>query len=277
MRRPSITFLRARDTLRKIRYTVRHEAGLIDRTLGAIGSGFVPRSLPFQLLPEKPVLQFSDAVFGSLEKAARIALQEPGELRVLSGPVKPISFLLSDTSLNNYARGPSDFVTIIYRYVRHLLRSMPVENVYVSEHAIEFVRQNLQSRYGSLIAEIVEADRTKFPEVKNFERQVELCAALACEIDMARPIRRFDAVQAASPASQAMMESPNRFCAVVIGLAVAIASKRPAAVTMKTSEILESSGLVAQARFPQFTEAMDSSSPVQALTEEYARVLPYLP
>ncbi|MCG7393734.1 hypothetical protein MHY87_12525 [Microvirga sp. ACRRW] len=277
MRRPSITFLRARDTLRKIRYTVRHEAGLIDRTLGAIGAEFGPRSLPLQLLPDKPALQFSDAVFGSLEKAARIALQEPGELRVLSGPVKPISFLLSDTSLNNYARGPSDFVTIIYRYVRHLLRGLPVENVYVSEHAIESVRQNLQSRHAALIAEIAEADRSKVTDAKDFERQVELCAALACEIEMARPIRRFDIVQMADTPSQAMMESPNRFCALVIGLALAIASKRPAAVTMKTSEILESGGLVVQARFCDFNAAMDAPSPVQSLTGEFARVLPYLP
>lgn len=278
MRRPGITLLQARDTLRKIRYTVRREAGLIDRTLDAIGSELgARRTLPFHLLPEKPVLQFSDAVFGSLEKAARIALQEPGELRVLSGPVKPISALFSDTSLNNYARGPSDFVTILYRYIRHLLKGMPVENVYVSEHAIEAVRQSLQSRYSALVAEVSDAGRSAAADPRDFERQVELCAALACEIDMARPIRRFDVVQAADAPSQPTVNSPNRFCALAIGLALAIASKRPAPVTMKTSDILESSGLVAQARFSQFTAAMDSRSPVQALTRELARVLPYLP
>lgn len=250
---------------------------MIDRALDAIGSEFAPRSLPIHILPDKPLLQFSDAVFGSLEKAAKIALQEPGELRVLSGPVKPISSLLGDTSLNNYARGPSDFVTIIYRYICHLLRDLPVENVYVSEHAIESVRQNLQSRYGTLIAEVAEADRRPVTEAKDFERQAELCAALACEIDMARPIRRFDIVQSPDTSSQPAMESPNRLCAAIIGLALAIASKRPAAVTMKTSDVLESGRLVVQARLPEFTAAMDSRVPVQSLTGEFLRVLPYLP
>lgn len=106
MRPPSpLPLLRAKDTFRKIRYTLRREADLIDRTLGALGSEFGPRALPLDILPKQPVLHLSDAVFGPLERAAKIVLQEPEERGTVSAPIKPISALLRDVPLSSYGRG----------------------------------------------------------------------------------------------------------------------------------------------------------------------------
>lgn len=161
----------------------------------------------------------------------------------------------------------------LHHYTRHLLRSLPVANFYVSEHAIESARQNLYGNHRALIARAATTSTTEGAEAEQAGIQVTLCAALACEFDAARPVRRLDVV----PFIQAVVESPNRFCATAIGLAIAMASTRPGATAFKTSELLESGQLVSQARFAHFRKAMDSTSSVERLAEEFQRLLPYLP
>jgi hypothetical protein len=274
----TIAFLRAKDTLRKIRYTVRREAGLLDRTLDVIGSEFGAKSLPFHVLPEKPVLHLSDAVFGRLERAAKAALHEPEEHGILLAPLKPVSSLLRNSALNDHARGPADFVTVLYRYSRHLLSGLPVENFYISEHAIESARQNVQSRHGALISSVSGFNQSveELP-AEALELQVQLCAALACEIEAARPIRRLDLSRKTSVPSQQLATSPNVFCAAAIGLAMAVASTRHSAVTMRASEVLDTAKLVTEARFARFSAAIEADDAVQRLAGEFMRVLPHLP
>lgn len=274
----SARFLQTRDTFRKIRYTVRREAALIDQTLNVIGSGIGASSLPFNFLPKEPVLQISDAVFGRLERAAKAALQEPHASGIMSLAMKPVGSLLSNSLFTSNSGTQVDFVTVLYHYTRYLLSGLPVANFYVSEHAVEFARQSLRSRHSILISEVIGAgSANERSSAETDEKKVRLAAALACEFDAARPIRRLDPVQAMNAPSQQLTDSPNQFCAIAIGLATAVASTRPSAVTARASEILDITRLVTDARFKGFSAAIRSDHPDQRLAGEFRRVIPYLP
>lgn len=265
--------LSLKDAFREMRYSVRREAGLIDKTLDTLGGDLRAKATSFLPLSETPVLRLTDAVFGRLEKAATLAFAP--ELSTTAYPyLKPVSaFVMPLEGRRKLA--DADFVQAQYRFARDVLHELGVENLLLSEQAVETARQMLQARHAELLACISDRPAEALPPTERSAR-IRFCAAIAHALNAARPIRRLDLPMGKEP-SRHLLLSPNLYCFTLTALATAIVSITPLGPDTGLADVVEAANTVVDVRFARFSAAMGSRDPVGALTREFKAVLPYLP
>ena len=274
MNSPASTIvLSVKDAFREMRYSVRREAGLIDKTLDALGGDLRAKASPFLPLSETPILRLTDAVFGSLEKAATLAFA-PERPKTGYPYLKPVSALLRTTE-GHRRLADAEFVQAQYRFARDVLHELGVENLLLSEQAVETARQMLDARHADLIAAVSDGPVKDLSATERAAR-VRLCAAIAHTLNAARPIRRLDLPMGKEP-SQHLFLSPNLYCFTLTALATAIVSVTTLGPDTGLADVLEAANTVVDVRFARFSAAMSSRDPLGALTREFQAVLPYLP
>ena len=274
MQSPSSTIvLSMRDAFREMRYSVRREAGLIDKTIDALNSDLRARAPTLPAVPTLPVLRLADAVFGRLEKAANRAFSpERGE-----GPyaeLRPVSDLVTSDSGQRRLKA-AEFVLCQYRLAHAVLTGLGVGNLVLSEQAIETARQTLDLRQADLIGAVTEASVRMLTPAERAAR-VRFCAALTQGLAGARPIRRLDP-PLGDDASKHLLLSPNLFCFAATGLALAIVSTRDLEPDCTAADVVEAALTVVDIRFARLSAAMSSRDPIAGLAREFESVLPHLP
>lgn len=274
MTSPASNIVRSvKDVLREMRYSVRREAGLIDKTLDALGGELRGKASPFMPLSEPPVLRLTDAFFGSLEKAATLAFA-PERTGIAYPYLRPVSaFVTIETGQRKLVA--ADFVQAHYRFARDLLHELGVENLLLSEQAIETARQRLEARHSDLVAALSGCPVKQLPATERASR-VQFCAATAVIMNDVRPIRRLD-LPMGKGASAHLFLAPNLYCFTLMALATAIVSTTALDRDTSLTDVMEAANTVTDARFKRFSAAMASRDPVAALAREFQAVLPYLP
>ena len=262
-----------RDVLREVRYSVRREAGLIDETLNVLGDELRANAPPFVPLSQPPVLRLTDALFGSLEKAAVLAFA-PERTGAAYPYLEPVSHFVIFEGGRRKLDGAA-FVQAQHRFARDLLHGFGVENLLLSEQAIEAARQRLESQHGELVAALSSrAVRRLTPGER--DARVRFCAAAAVMMNDARPIRRLDLPRHRS-ASAPLVQAPNLYCFALMALATALVSTAELDPRSGTADAVEAAAAVTEARFARFSAAVTQRDPVAALAREFEAVLPYLP
>ncbi len=282
---PAIFVLSVREALREMRFAVRHEAGMIDRTIDAVGGGLkakarsatadlphLRRALGAIPTPESSVLRLADAVFGRIEKAAVRALapdQDPrpyGSLGSVSTLIRP------EDDVRRLDEGA--FVRRHYRLAHDVLRSLGVVNLLLSEQAIGNACHRLQAVHGDLVAAVSDRAAADLSATERTQR-VGLCAAVALALEQARPIRRLD-LGSSKTAAQHLLLAPNLYIFTLIGLAEAVVSTT-ASTEDAAADVIDAAGTVVDVRFTRITAAVRARDPLAALTREFMAVVPHLP
>ncbi len=280
---PGMFVLSMREALREMRFALRHEAGMLDRTIDALGGTLkakarsatadlphLNRALRAIPTPESSVLRLTDAVFGRIEKAAVRALapdQDPppyGSLGSVSALMRP------DGGMRRLDE--SVFVRRHYRLAHDLLRNLGVVNLLLSEQAIGDACQRVGATNGDLIAVVSDRAGADLSATERAQR-VGLCAAMALALERARPIRRLD-LGSGKTTAQHLLLAPNLYVFSLIGLAEAVVSTAP---PQDAADVIEAAGTVVDVRFARFSAAVRARDPLAAMTREFMAVVPHLP
>jgi hypothetical protein len=265
--------LSVKDAVRNLRYAIRSEAE--SSRASAFGDAGAKPAFD-RMIPRgrrrSHMARFVDSVFTEVESGA-LALVSPardiGHSIVFPRPVSAY-FRPGDAARDEAAERL--FARTHYHAVKALLRSFGLNNMLIFEHAIGRARDAVLTRQADLVASVCER-----PMLAGEAERVRLCAALACGLVAARPIKEIDLSMADAALPRGLLASPNAYCFAVIGLSTAIASTHEQAELPAGSEILESANAVVDVRFERFATALEAEDPVAALTVEFAEVLPFLP
>ncbi|HEX4765865.1 MAG TPA: hypothetical protein VH414_06265 [Lichenihabitans sp.] len=280
---PGILVLSVREALREMRFAVRHEAGMIDRTIDAVGGSLkaragsatadlpgLHRALRAIPTPGSSVLRLADAVFGRIEKAAVRAFSPDQDPR-LYGSLGSVSTLVRpEAGVRRLDEGA--FVRRHYRLAHDLLRTLGVVNLLLSEQAIGDACQRVQATNGDLAAVVSDRAADDLSATERAQR-VGLCAAMALALERARPIRRLD-LGSGKTTAQHLLLAPNLYVFSLIGLAEAVVSTAP---PQDAAEVIEAAGTVVDVRFARIAAAVRARDPLAALTREFMAVVPHLP
>lgn len=249
-----------KDQVRDVRYALRAEAEVP-------GSAF-PKSVagvdlaPFIAIGSvvgTPALRLADGLFTQVETLA-------------TGVLKPASALPHPFPMPIAAYvGSEDALAGLYGPLKDLATRRGARSVLVSELALDAAGQALRARHGDAFGQGEGLPRGPEAEAET----VRACAGLACALAGARPIRRVAFAEGASGAQPFMLD-PNLFCAVMVGLAVALVSRDDSLLAQR-DDVLESADSAVAARFGRFKRAMTGKDPEADLTREFAAILPFLP
>ena len=249
---PEQLVLAVKDQLRNMRYQIRSRAR--DRR---------PEGL--DLLLPLPVVRAADRVFSQVEATAA-GIQPQDDRSGGAAFPRPIGEYLDDAAA-------ADFTAAIYGAFKTLLRRFGSDVFLVSEQAIDAGLSRLRFRRAGLIA--AARDETR-PAAERAEAVIELCAALAVEVATAQPIRELMPAGDVRPISENQRRAPNEYCALAIGLALAIASKSEVGAEARDG-LIDSADLAVDARFNELYAALKSGKPAAAVAAEFAALLPFLP
>lgn len=254
-------FQSLKDQVRGVRYSIRAEAAapgsvlpkaLRDSDLGpllAIGSAL-----------GVPALRLADGLFTQVESMASAVLvpSRGGEAQF-------------PCSLDAYRTGSASFSARLYGPVKDMLRQHGTQNMLVSEQALDSVWAQVGSRHG----DIPSTSSVSIRSDEGRDRIVQVCAGIACAFVTARPIRKV-AFADGTAVKPHFMLSPNLYCGLTVGLAIAVASLNPTS-GQDSDAVLESVDSVVDARFGRFQQAMTSKTPIPSLAKEFKAILPFLP
>lgn len=246
-----------KDQLRNVRYQIRRSA-----------EGAAQKPYWFTPHVPRPVALAADSVFSQVEAAATAFLPEhERQTGALPFP-RPVTAYLG--------REPDDAnraVSEIYYALKGLLRRFGLGVFLVSEQAVDEALSSVKSRHAPLVEVVRDGSR---PAVERSEATVRLCAALAAELAAARPIREAIVSPGEEPAPKNLSRAPNHYCALTVGLAIALASKmEPNPVD--ADALIVSSDLAVDARFAELSAALESAHPAAALAREFSAMIPFLP
>jgi hypothetical protein len=257
--------LSVKDAVRNLRYVIRSEA---DRPLAAAGAGMdAPRRRAAMPSGRRRghMAGLIDTVLSEVESGALalVSPRQPGDGAVM---VRPVGCYFGDDD-DAAARL---FVRAHYHTAKALLARQGARNVLIFEHMIAPAREEARSRHAELVGAVRDGDASP-------AERIRLCAAIACRLASARPIRESDFRRADGARRHALAGRANDYCFAAIGLATAIASVREAAELPAPSEIVGSAAAVAEVRLDRFAAALDAADPVEALARQFEEVLPVLP
>ena len=239
---PTDSMAAVKDGLRRARYEIRRRARG-SRETDAL-SALLP--LPFALA--------ADAVFSAVETAA-LGLRAPRDRKSdnLTFP-RPLGAYFR--AFGATAEDEGAFANELYYATKGLLRHFGAEDFLVSEQAFESVRERMSALRGGP----GEIDICAF------------CAGLAVEIAAARPVLRIAFGAGIGPRN--LMLAPNAYCALVMALAVALATSDKNA---EPNRILHAADLTVDACFGELSRALRAREPGPALAAELRALLPHLP
>jgi hypothetical protein len=106
---------------------------------------------------------------------------------------------------------------------------------------------------------------------------MRLCAAITRCLVKARPIKEAEFNENGFGLPQGLTTSINAFCFLTTGLATAVVSREERPEPPDPAAILASATTVVDVRFSRFLAAMQAPEPVEALTNEFAKIAPFLP
>ena len=244
---PTDSMAAVKDGLRRARYEIRRRA-----------RGSREMDAPSSLLP-LPLALAADAVFRVVESAA-LGFRAP-EDRKSDNLTFPRSLAAYFRAFGATAEDEDAFANELYYAAKNLLRHFGAEDFLVSERAFETVRERMSlgrsSQSASRLSEIAIS---------------EFCAALAVEIAAVRPVQRVAFGARIGPRN--LMLAPNAYCALVIALAVALATWDPKG---EANKILNLADLTVDACFGELMRALRGRDPASALAKEFRLLLPHLP
>ncbi len=249
--------LAVKDQLRNVRYQIRRSA-----------EGGGPRPHRFAPHLPRPVALAAASVFSQVEAAATAFLPENEHLSAALAFPQPISAYFSPE-----ADKANAFVPEIYYALKGLLRRFGLEVFLVSEQAVDEAVGAVKARSGPLADVALDGSR---PSSERMDATVRLCAALSAELAAARPIREMMTSLSGEPAPRNLGRAPNDYCALMVGLAVALASKGDANAG-DLDALIVSADLAVDARFAELSAALGSANPSSALAREFAAMIPFLP
>jgi hypothetical protein len=249
--------LAVKDQLRNVRYQIRRSA-----------EGGGPRPHRFAPHVPRPVALAAASVFSQVEAAATALLPENEHHSGALAFPQPISAYFGPEAVKANALAPE-----IYYVLKGLLRRFGLEVFLVSEQAVDEAVGALKGRSAALAAVALDGSR---PSSERIDATVRLCAALSAELAAARPIREMMTSPSREPAPKNLARAPNDYCALMVGLAVALASKSDANVG-DLDALIVSADLAVDARFAELSAALGSANPTSALAREFAAMIPFLP
>ena len=253
--------LAVKDRLRNVRYQIRRSALREASRSNRVG--------PIGPLVARPVALAADAVCSEVEAVAAAFMPEHERPSSAFAFPQPISAYFSAEAID--ARS---FTPEIYYALTGLLRRFGVDAFFVSEQAIDEALTRLIDGRAAEFAALRASDDS----AARRHAQIQLCAALAVEIAGARPIREIAPTCAGSFAPRHLCLSPNHYCALVIGLSIALASRGEASTNENLDLILDSADLAVDARFGKFSAVLKKGrEPAPALACEFEAILDFLP
>ena len=236
-----------KDGLRRARFEIRRRAHG-SRETDALSS----------LLP-LPLALAADAMFTAVESAA-LGFRAPKD-RKSGNSTFPRSLGAYFRTFGATAEDEDAFANALYHATKSLLRDFGADEFLVSERAFESVRERMNARRGGRsVDDLSEIDICAF------------CAAVAVEIATVRPVRRVAFGAGVGPRN--LMSAPNAYCAFVIALAVALATRHPEG---EANRFLGLADLTVDACFGELTRALHAREPTAALAREFRTLLPHLP
>ncbi len=198
--------LAVKDQLRNVRYQIRRSA----EGGGARAHRFAPH------VP-RPVALAAASVFSQVEAAATAFLPENEHQSGALAFPQPVSAYFGPEAEEANALAPE-----IYYVLKGLLRRFGLEVFLVSEQAVDEALDALKAHSGAMVDVVLDGSR---PSSERMDATVRLCAALSAELAAARPIREMMTSVSREPAPRNLARAPNDYCALMVGLAVALASK----------------------------------------------------
>ena len=241
-----------KDQARVVRYSLRAEAEALGSALPKVlpGVGLGPL-----MAIGSPVLRLADDLFNHVETFAAGALKPQPGLDP-SFPCSVFDCLRAEVSLSEQ----------LYVPMKDILRKHGVRASLIFEQSLDDAGDQFRSR----LADTMPRAGERSPELV-----VRACASLAYALTEARPIRRVRYDHLGS-GEQRFMLSPNIYCGMVIGLAIALVTLTPS-LAEDPEMFLDSVDSVVDARFGRFKLALSGKTPVIDLTREFESLVPFLP
>lgn len=259
-RRSNHVLLSIKDQFRSARYVVRRSVAREGRNEG----GYFELPLP--------IASVANAIITQAEAAASIFFSD-GE-RLLESNVFPLPVTAYFGHPDEETAHGDAFTKSFYNGLKVLLRKFGARESLIHEEAIETARSELLLRHQDLIWDAIGAE----DRPTGRESIIRLCAAITCAVAAQRPIKALDIDFGASTVPKHLLASPNRYCALVLGLATAIVSLNRNGERAEGETILVAADMTVDARFSKFGPALRTGrDPVSAITEAFSTVLPFLP
>jgi hypothetical protein len=265
--------LSVKDAVRNLRYAIRSEAGSSRASaFGEVGAKPAYERASSRGNGRSHVARFVDSVFTEVESGALALVSPVRDVgRSIAFP-RPVSRYFRPGDAIRDEAAERLFARTHYHAAKALLRGFGLRNMLIFEHAIGRARDAVATGFGDLVKTACDQ-----PTLAGEAERVRLCAALACALVAARPIKEVDFSMADEALPRGLLASPNAYCFTVLGLSTAIASLHDQAELPAASEILESANAVVDVRFERFATALEADDPAGALALEFEEVLPFLP
>lgn len=259
MRRAANSLIHSiKDGIRGVRYSIRVEAeapgSALPKALREINFG------PLAAIGSAvgtPAVRLADELFAQVETVAGGLLVAP-DVDAAPFPCAVTDYFAAS------GRSEAAFLARIYGEIKRTLVRHGVQNMLISEHALDTAWSRFSARHRDMLS----------PSAGQ-EVLLQACAGLACVLAEARPVQRVD-FGSMDAGKQPFMLSPNLYCALVIGLATALATVRPE-VCDDRDAVIESADSAVGARFGRFKRAMSGKAPIPELLAEFQAILPFLP
>jgi hypothetical protein len=257
-RLPNHVLLSIRDQLRNARYLVRQGATRAER-----------RERPSFELPE-PIAAVADTFFTHAEAAAAALLSDVTET---DGGLFPLPVEAYFGHPDEETARDALFTQVVYGAFGKMLRKFGARRFLVFEEPIENARSALLARHRDLVWTVLNAKDGAQRE----EAVTRLCAAMVCALSAQRPIKELDIDPGGRSIPRHLLVAPNAYCALVVGVATAVASLKRDTEEFDEAAIAGAADMAVDARFGKFSVALRGRDPVVALTRELSAVLPFLP
>jgi hypothetical protein len=258
-RLPNHVLLSIKDQLRNARYLVRQGATGTDR-----------RERPPFDLPE-PIASVADTFFTRAEAAAAALLSDVKA--ETGGGAFPLPVDAYFGHPDEETAQDSLFTHVVYGAFGKMLRKFGARRFLVFEEPIENARSALLVRHRDLVWSAISAKE----DAQRQEAVTRLCAAIVCALSAQRPIKELDIDPGGRSIPRHLLVAPNAYCALVVGLATAVASLKRNLDEFDEEAIAAAADMAVDARFPKFSVALRGRDPLAALTREFSAVLPFLP
>ena len=258
-----------RDQVRGVRYTLRAEAQTPGSTFPMVHQAmdFGPLAMVGSMIGT-PAIRLADGLFTQVEHVASDLIQ-----KVEGRPDGMFPCTVADFFPRGSEPERLDFASTVHREVSRMLRQYGAQNMLVSEHALDSAWGQILSRHGDLVWPA--SGSRQGPALE--DAKILACASLAVEFARARPIQRIDLIKDRTDGPKHLILAPNLYCGLVMGLAIAIMTVRPAEDTTDRSAVMESADGAVDARFDRFKRAAEGRTGAQSVADEFRAILPYLP
>jgi hypothetical protein len=161
----------------------------------------------------------------------------------------------------------------IYYALKALLRRFGSETHLVSEQAVHEAVELVVERNAETVTQALNVSESA---EARFSAALRLSASLAIAFAAKRPIREVAANPQRPGTPKHLLLAPNEYCALVVGLAIALAS-RPDLAGVGAEALIDSADFAVDARFAELSAAIRGRHPAAAVEAGFKAILPFLP